>query len=194
VGDLIYLIIFLVVINIVGRIFRAIQKSAGQQAPGTKPNSQPKAMPKNPFAVLAERLEKLGEMEKQTPLEEEPPSRPYVETVPEEFTTEVAPAETPRDFTLETAATREADFEKRPRKELHEESFPWQGKKQYEYKSPVRRVTPASGPEQDYVRSYRGDVIGMLRDSENVRNAVLLGTILGPCRAREGRHRFRGPR
>jgi hypothetical protein len=194
VGDLTYLIIFLVVINIVGRIFRAIQKSAGQQAPGTKPKVQPGAKPKGPFAVLAERLENLGEMEKQPPLEEEPPSRPYVETVPEEFTTEVAPAETPRDFALETTATREADFEQRPRKELHEESFPWQGKKQYEYRSPVSPMTPASGPEQDYARSYRGDVLGMLREPESVRNAVLLGTILGPCRAREGKHRFRGPR
>jgi hypothetical protein len=194
VGDLTYLIIFLVVINIVGRIFRALQKSAGQQAPGTKPKSQSGAKPKDPFAVLAERLEKLGEMEKQPPLEEDPPSRPYIETVPEEFATEVAPAETPHNFVLETTATRETDFEQRPRKELHEESFPWQDTRRYEYNPPIKSVTPALGPEKDYARSYRSDVIGMLGEPERVRNAVLLGTILGPCRAREGRHRFRGPR
>ena len=190
-GDLTYIIIFLVVINIIGRIFRAFQKSAGQQATGPKPTAQPKARQKGSFAVLAERLEKLGEMEKKIPLEEEPPPHPSIGAGPEEFAPEVAAAETPRDFALETSATREAEFESRPRKDLHEESFPWEGKWK-EFRSPVRPVTPAPGPEQDTTRSYRGDVIGMLGDKENVRNAVLLGTILGTPRAHKG-YRRRSP-
>ena len=193
-GDLTYIIIFLVVINILGRIFRAIQKSSGQQTPGTKPTApQPKAKPKGTFAVLTERLEKLSEMEKQIPREEGSAPPPIIETKPEEFEPEMAAAETPRDFSRETAATREANFESKPHKELQEESFPWQDT-QYGYKPPVQPVTRAPGPEQDTRRSYHGDVIRMLRDHENVRNAVLLANILGPCRAREGKYRFRGPR
>ena len=188
-GDLTYLIIFLVVINIAGRLFRAFQKSAGQQAPGTKPKAQPKAKPKGPFAVLTEHPEKLSEMEKEIVLEEELPPHPSIEAGPEEIAPEVAAAETPRDFVRETAATREAEFESRPRKDLHEESFPWQGKKQYEYRPPVRPMTPAPGPELDTTRSYRGDVIDMLRERENVRSAILLGTILGPPRALKGHRR-----
>jgi len=186
VGDLTYLIIFLVVINLAGRIFRALQKSAGQQASGTKPKARPRTKPKDPFAVLAERLEKLGEKEKQAPVKEEPLPRPYAEAAPE-----MAAAETPRDFARETAATREAEFEGIPRKELHEESFPWKGKRD-EYRPPVRPVTPAPGPERGAPRSYRSDIIGMLQDSDGVRNAVLLGTILGPPRSRRG-YRRRSP-
>jgi hypothetical protein len=193
-GDLTYLIIFFVVISIVGRIFRALQKSAGQQAPRTKPKTQPKAKPKGLFEVLAERLEELGEMAKEHPAREEPPPRPYAEAVGEKPEPEIAAAETPRDFSSETAITPEAEFESRSRGELHEESFPWQDAGRYEYSPPAGPVTPALGPEQDYARSYRSDVIGMLSDRENVRSAVLLGTILGPCRARTGKYRFRGPR
>lgn len=193
-GDLTYLIIFLVVINIVGRLFRAIQKSAGQQAPGTKPKASPKAKPKGPFAILAERLEELGEMQKASPAQEEPLPHPSRETGPKELIPEVAAAETPQDFVFETATTSEAEFEGKPRKELHEETFPWQDTRRYEYSPPIKPVTPALGPEEDYARSYHSDVISMLGEPERARNAVLLGTILGPCRAREGRHRFRGPR
>jgi hypothetical protein len=193
VGDLTYLIILIVVINIVGRIFRAVQKSAAQQAPGTKPKAQPKAKPRDPFAVLAERLEKLGDMEKQVPLKEEPPPHPYIEAESEAFAPEVTAAETARDFVREQARTRETLFEGRPREELHRESFPWQGKGE-EYRPPVRPVIAALEADQAVPHSYRSDVIGMLQDRKNVGSAVLLGTILGPCRAREGRYRFRGPR
>ncbi len=193
-GDLTYLIIFLVVINIVGRIFRALQKGAGRQTSGTKPKAPPEAKPKGPFAILAEHLEELGEMQKASPAQEEPLPHPSGETGPKEFIPEVAAAETPQDFVFETATTSEAVFEGRPRKELHEETFPWQDTRRYEYSPPIKPVTPAPGPEEEYARSYRSDVIGMLGAPERARNAVLLGTILGPCRAREGRHRFRGPR
>ena len=188
-GELTYLIIFLVVINIVGKIFRTLQKSASQQAPKPKPGGKQK----DPFSILAERLEKLGEAAKQLEPEEEPLPHPYGETPAEMAGPEFAEAEIPRDFEPETRVTREAAFEQKSRPKLHEESFPYQTT-DYGYKPPRRPVTPASGPEKDIQRSYRTDVLGMLEDPEHVRNAVLLGTVLGPCRAREGRHRFRGPR
>ncbi len=193
-GDLTYLIIFLVVINLVGRIIRALQKSAGQQPQGGKPKAKPQKKQKGPFEVLAERLEELGQIEKERPSAEEPPPHPYVSDDSSVFEPEIAAVETPESFALETAATIESEFESKPRSELHEETFPWQETQRYEYSPPVKPVTPAPGPELVSARSYRGDVIGMLQDPESVRNAVLLGTILGPCRARVGRYRFRGPR
>ena len=192
-GDLFYLIIFLVVINIVGRIFRSLQKSAGQQTLGTKPKAKPGEKSKDPFSVLADRLEKLGEATKQIEPKEEPLPHSYTETATEMPGPELASAEEPKDFSLETTVTPEAVFEQKPRPELHEESFPWQ-ESEYGYRPPVRPVTPAPGPERGAPRSYRSGVVEMLSDSESVRNAVLLGTILGPCRAREGRYRSRGPR
>ena len=87
---------------------------------------------------LAEKSVKCGmSIRKEIVLEEELPPHPSIETGPEEIAPEVAAAETPRDFVRETAATREAEFESRPRKDLHEESFPWQGKKQYEYRTKI---------------------------------------------------------
>jgi hypothetical protein len=188
VGDLTYLIILLVVINIVGRILRALSSSK-KQVPGTKAGAaaQPRVRAgeraKDPFAVLAERFEKLSEMEKRTSLEEEPPPHPYREVRAEEFTTKIPDAELPRDFARETGSTLEAVFESKPRKDLHEESFPWQAK-QEEYRAPVSPVGSAPGPDLGAPRSYRRDVLGMLRGPDSIRNAVLLGTILGPPRSR----------
>lgn len=197
-GELTYLIIFLVVINIAGRIFRALQKSGGQQAPGSRPGTRPAPRPeakgKSPFEVLAERLEELGKLEKESPATEEPPPHPYVSAESEAFAPEAPARETPSAFARETSVTRETEFESVSRAKLHEETFPWQDTGRYEYLPPTKPVTAAPGPEPEYTHSYRGDVMGMLQDPESVRNAVLLGTILGPCRAREGRYRFRGPR
>ena len=197
-GELTYLIIFIVVINIVGRIFRALQKSAGQQAPDSKPGTRPEprrtAKGKSPFEVLAERLEELGTLEKESPAAEEPPPHPYVSAESEAFAPEAPALETPSAFARETSVTRETEFESVSRAELHEETFPWQDTGRYEYVPPIKPVTAAPGPEPEYIHSHRGDVMELLQNTESVRNAVLLGAILGPCRAREGRYRFRGPR
>ena len=188
-GDLTYLIIFLVVINIVGKIFRTLQKSAARQAPKPKPGEKRK----DPFSVLAERLEELREATNQLDPEKEPLPRPYTVTPAEMTGPELAEAELPTDFEPETRPTSEAAFEQKPRPRLHEESFPYQ-KTDYGYKPPLSPVTPAPIPERGIQHSYRAGVLKMLGDPEHVRNAVLLGMILGPCRAREGRYRFRGPR
>jgi hypothetical protein len=193
VGDLTYLIILFVVINLVGRLLRALQKGSVQQKPGARPEQQSSPKSKSPFAALEERLQELAKFEEKAASVEKSPPHPYFETSPEAFAPELKSVETPRDFAREVAAVHEAGFEKKPRKELHEKAFPWQGTR-YEYRPPGKPVTPAPRPEPDYARSYRSDIVGMLQDVENVRSAVLLSTILGPCRAREGRHRFRGPR
>ena len=198
-GDLTYLIIFLVVVNLVGRLFRALQKSAGQQAKdgkttgsGQQPRSGAKS--KDPFSVIAERLEELGQAAKEKVATEEPPPPPYAQAEPEAYAPEVPASETPSAFGLETAATLETEFEEKPRGALHRESFPWEMKRE-EYAAPTTRpVPPAIELARDYTRSYRSDVVRMLRDRESLRTAIVLETILGPCRARESRYRFRGPR
>jgi hypothetical protein len=204
-GNLTYLIILLVVINIVGRILKALSASKQQAPPQARPGAKPaKPRPAGPFESLDSKLEELSRLMEEGTRGEKPgipydepgaePERTAVESPPPlKPGAEMKPAETMVDFERETAATREAAFERKPRPELHEESFPWQETK-YGYKPPVSPVTPVSGPELFAPRSYRSDVVSMLSDRESVRNAVLLGTILGPCRAREGRYRFRGPR
>ena len=192
-GNFTYLIIILVVINVVGRLLRALQKSSAQKQQGPQPAQQAESEPKSPFAILEERLKELGEPDKRMAPGEEPPSDSYAFESAGDGLLEVEAAETAEDFVLETAKTPEGVFEEKPREQVPPARFPYEMPER-EFSAPKRPVTPAPGPDRGATRSYRNDVIGMLGDRESVRNAVLLGTILGPCRAREGRHRFRGPR
>ena len=192
-GNFTYLIIILVVINVVGRLLRALQKSSNQQKQGPQPAQQTGSEPKSPFALIEERLKELGELDKRMAPGEEPPSDPYAFETAGDSVPEFKSAETDEDFALETAKTQEGVFEEKPREQVPPARFPFEMPER-EYIAPKSPVTPAPGPNRAAPRSYRNDVIGMLGDRESVRNAVLLGTILGPCRAREGRHRFRGPR
>ena len=186
-GNLTYLIIFFVVINLVGRLLRALQKSSAQQKPGAQPSQQPEPKPKSPFAVLEERLQELAEIDKKIAPGDEHPSHPFGFETAGEDVPEVKAAETTEDFARETSKTREAEFEEKPREYVPPESFPYQMPER-EYIAPERPVTPAPGPIPERPAPYRSDIIGMLRETEGLRSAILISTVLGPPRSKK---RFR---
>lgn len=192
-NDLTYLIIILVVINLVGRLLRGLQKTAAQQKPAVPAGKKPEPKPKSPFAVLEEKLQELAELDKKTAPGEEPPSHPYAFETAEKGVPEVAAADTAEDFSRETAETREAAFEMEPREHVPDERFPYEMPRR-KYIKPERPVTPAPGPIRKEPASYRRDIAGMLQEVDGLRTGILVSTILGPCRAREIRYRFRWSR
>ncbi|MCK4349603.1 MAG: hypothetical protein KAX13_02030 [Candidatus Krumholzibacteria bacterium] len=186
-GNLTYLIIILVVINVVGRLLRALQKSAAQQKQGPQPAQQAKSEPKSPFAVLEERLKELGELDKRKAPGEESSSDTYAFETAGDSVPEVKSAETAEDFARETAKIPEGVFEEKPREQVPQERFPFEMPER-EYIAPERPVTSAPGPIPERPATYRRDIIGMLRDTEGLRSAILVSTVLGPPRSKK---RFR---
>ena len=137
--------------------------------------------------MLEEKLKELAELDKKPAPGETPPSDPYAFETAGKGVPEVAAAETAEDFSRETSATREAEFESKPRPELHEETFPWQ-ESEYGYRPPVRPVTPAPGPERIDHSSYRRDIVAMLQGTESLRTAIVISTVLGPPRSKRPFH------
>jgi hypothetical protein len=192
-NDLTYLIIILVVINLVGRLLRGLQKSASQQKPKEGPDKSTEAKPAGILAVLEEKMKALEQLDKKSAPGEAPPSHAYAFETAEKGVPEVEIAEAEESFARETEKTREAAFEKKTRERTQQESFPYE-MPQREYIKPERPVTPAPGPTTKEAASYRRDIAGMLQEADGLRTGILVSTILGPCRARETRYRFRGPR
>ena len=168
-------------------LLRALQKSSAQQKPGAQTSQQPEPKPKSPFAVIEKRLQELAELDKKMAPGEEPPSDPFAFETAGEGVAEVKTAETAEDFAFETANTREAVFEEKPREQTPPEQFPFQMPER-EYIAPKSPVTPAPGPIQKSPATYRRDIVGMLGDNEGLRSAILVSTVLGPPRSKR---RFR---
>ena len=191
--QLIGLLIFFAVINIVGRLLKSL--AAGQKKPGAKPKDR---MPEEHGRDLERELTRRIFGEEFAGETSETPAHPYETTAGEEASFDEETVAWPEDELEASIAAEapgpavslppeldEARFESGP-------GVPFPTYEGFPGELSSRGVSASSAPASVKHATTAGTGIGLLpSDGENLREAILLGTILGPCRARA---RARTPR